>query len=41
MWLISEIENVANDAIPTIRIRSSVYLWMTFRSDDKSQVSYI
>jgi hypothetical protein len=40
MWLISEIKNVANDAVPTIRICSFVYLWTTFRSDDKLQVSY-
>jgi hypothetical protein len=40
MWLISENKNVANDVVPTICILSSVYLWTTFRSDNKLQVSY-
>jgi hypothetical protein len=40
MWLISEIKNVANDVNPMIHICSSVYLWTTFRSDDKLQISY-
>ncbi len=41
MWLISEIKYVAIDVAHTNHIRSSIYLKMTFRSDDKSQVSNI
>jgi hypothetical protein len=36
MLLISE----DNYVVPMIRICSSVCLWMTFKSTDKSQISY-